>query len=71
MSNPTIDSNGTQTWYVNNRLHRVDGPAMICTDGVQQWYIRGNYMWSPKVYQEAAKLSDEEMSFLLLKYKFK
>ena len=37
-----VDSNGTQFWFNNGKLHREDGPAIIFPDGTQFWYINGN-----------------------------
>lgn len=28
-------------WYFNGRLHREDGPAIICKDGSRSWYFNG------------------------------
>jgi len=25
-------------WIVNHKLHRENGPAMICSDGARYWY---------------------------------
>ena len=36
-----VDSNGTQFWFNNGKLHREDGPAIIFPDGTQFWYING------------------------------
>ena len=61
---------GTQFWYLNDNLHRVDGPAIIYADGAVSWYIDDCIYCTPKQFQTAAKLSDEDMTALLLKYKF-
>jgi hypothetical protein len=37
----TVDSNGTQRWYLNGQLHREDGPAVILSDGTQYWCCNG------------------------------
>jgi len=34
--------NGNKFWYVNEKLHREDGPAIITSDGYQAWFINGN-----------------------------
>ena len=31
---------GSQAWYLNGRLHREDGPAVI-NSNYQAWYFRG------------------------------
>ena len=36
-----IDEDGTQRWYQNGLLHRLDGPAVIRQDGTQRWYLNG------------------------------
>ena len=36
-----IDSNGTKRWYLNNQLHRTDGPAIEYYNGYKYWYING------------------------------
>ena len=33
------DANGTRRWFVNQQLHRLDGPAVIYSDGNQEWWI--------------------------------
>ncbi len=33
-----VDPNGTQSWWLNNQLHRVDGPAKIDSDGSEYWF---------------------------------
>ena len=32
---------GTKTWYLNGRPHRIDGPAVIRVNGTKSWYING------------------------------
>jgi len=34
-----VDEWGNKFWYVNNRLHRTDGPALVLADGTQVWYV--------------------------------
>jgi hypothetical protein len=36
-----IDNFGTKRWFLNYKLHREDGPAVIYPDGFQQWYQYG------------------------------
>ena len=35
------NANGTKVWYVNNKLHRIDGPAVEYSDGAKAWYVNG------------------------------
>jgi hypothetical protein len=34
-------TNGSKEWYIDGRLHRLDGPAIEWNDGDQEWYING------------------------------
>jgi len=46
MSNrPTckVDQFGSKEWYLNDVLHREDGPAIEWYDGMQSWYLNGKY----------------------------
>ena len=36
-----IYSNGSQFWWLNDKLHREDGPAAIYADGTQRWWLNG------------------------------
>ena len=36
-----IDSEGNKFWYLNDKLHRVDGPAIECSNGDKHWYFNG------------------------------
>jgi hypothetical protein len=33
--------NGTKEWYVEDELHREDGPAIVWKDGSSFWYVEG------------------------------
>jgi len=30
---------GNKRWYLNDQLHREDGPAIECIDGYKAWYF--------------------------------
>jgi len=36
-----IDKYGTKRWYLNNQLHREDGPAVEYYTGDKAWYLYG------------------------------
>jgi len=36
-----VDDIGDKFWYVNNKLHRIDGPAYEGADGTKVWYQNG------------------------------
>ena len=37
----TIGPDGTEAWYLNDQLHRTDGPAVRLTNGTEYWYLNG------------------------------
>ena len=41
MSNPTINEYGDKYWFLNDKLHRLDGPAIEYSDGTKVWYANG------------------------------
>ena len=34
-------TSGTKKWYLNDKLHREDGPAVEGTNGTKSWYLNG------------------------------
>jgi len=36
-----IDQFGNKRYYLNNILHRKDGPAIEYADGYKEWYVNG------------------------------
>ena len=32
-----------KTWYQNGKAHRLDGPAIICSDGYKAWQKNGKF----------------------------
>jgi hypothetical protein len=36
-----VHSDGTREWYLNDKLHREDGPAFECSNGGKIWYLNG------------------------------
>jgi len=43
MSRPYLltKPDGTKQWFLNNKLHRLDGPAVETPEGSRCWYYRG------------------------------
>jgi len=42
-NNPTVDSDGTKYWCINDKFHREDGPAVEYYDGTKYWFLNGKY----------------------------
>jgi hypothetical protein len=38
-----VDEGGTKRWYLNDKLHRENGPAIEYTYGDKEWYLNGKY----------------------------
>ena len=38
-----INDDGTKRWYLNYKLHRIDGPAVEDADGNKWWYLNGKF----------------------------
>jgi len=38
-----IDSYGNKFWSLNNKLHRINGPACEYVNGDKCWYLNGKY----------------------------
>ena len=36
-----IDKDKTKRWYLNNKLHRDDGPAVEWSNGDKAWWVNG------------------------------
>jgi hypothetical protein len=36
-----VHTNGDKFWYLNDKLHREDGPAIEYSDGDKAWYLNG------------------------------
>ena len=34
-----VNANGTKYWYLNDKLHREDGPAIELANGTKYWYL--------------------------------
>ena len=34
-------ADGDKEWYLNDKLHREDGPAREWADGTKSWYLNG------------------------------
>lgn len=36
-----VYDNGDKSWYLNDKFHREDGPALEGVDGIKEWYLNG------------------------------
>ena len=52
LDGPAQTTRGGKFYYVNNKLHREDGPAIESDDGVNRYYIAGLLMADKKSFDE-------------------
>ena len=36
-----VHDGGSKFWYLNDKRHREDGPAVEYTDGSKEWFLNG------------------------------
>ena len=39
-----VYSSGSKYWYLNDKLHREDGPAIDWVYGANEWYLYGEFL---------------------------
>jgi len=39
---------GDKTWKLDGLLHRLDGPALISSNGRKEWWLNGEFFWCVK-----------------------
>jgi len=39
-----VHDNGDKFWYLNDKLHREDGPALEYASGNKYWYLKGKIL---------------------------
>ena len=60
--------NGNKYWFLNDKLHRVNGPAIEWSDGRKLWFLDGIEYYKKKYYKELLKrkLITEKQAFIEL-----
>ena len=59
------DINDDKYWFINGKLHRTDGPAVVYTNGYKEWWINDKeYSFSEWI--KLSSLSHEEKIELVL-----
>lgn len=57
------------TWTdENGSFHRLDGPSIIHNTGQMSWHVRGIRVISYVEFQALAKLTDEDIAMLILRW---
>ena len=56
MRNGMIESaNGTRYWYLDDKQHRTDGPALEFADGTREWWLNGREYNEDEYWVEVAQ----------------
>ena len=61
--------NGTKYWWLNGKLHRESGPAIVYKDDIAKYFLNGEQYTEPDFYRELhkrGKISREELFIHLL-----
>lgn len=66
---PAIINPGVcEAWCRYGKYHRTDGPAIIYSSGKVMWFINGRSICSSEEFRRRAKLTNDDMLILTLKY---
>lgn len=52
----SVKENGDKFWYLNNKLHREEGPAIELAGGGKAWYLEGVKFSSQESFQKSLKI---------------
>jgi len=66
-------ANGNKQWFLNDKLHREDGPAIEWASGAKEWWLNGTKEWwlnnekttALEVFKQA---NDEQRKHMLIFY---
>ena len=54
-----VYNNGTKYWYLNDKLHREDGPAIEFANGTKSWYLNDKHLTEAEHAKRTSKKSDD------------
>lgn len=66
-------ADGTKSWYLNDKRHREDGPAVEYSDGDKFWYLNGEHLTEQQYNERMSPTKELTVSQLqdLLGYNIK
>lgn len=50
-----VDENGDKHWYLNDKYHRDDGPAVEYAKGSKYWYLNGEQVTEAEFNKKTSK----------------
>ena len=67
MDDPIIYADGDKSWWLNGKLHREDGPAIIDANGNNYWSLNDTY-YEFDDWLKLTPISDEDKFMMKLTY---
>jgi hypothetical protein len=58
-------SNGYRAWYQNGLRHRLDGPAVEYSDGINEYWIKGE-LYSKKEFDKKIKSLNNQVKMIII-----
>ena len=56
-----VYDSGDKSWYLNDKLHREDGPAFEGFDGHKEWWLNGTEVTEEEVMNPVEEMTMEEI----------
>jgi hypothetical protein len=68
-----VSDTKTKRWYLNDQLHREDGPAVEWHDGYKYWFLNGKELTEKEFLEATSPVKELSINELqeLLGYKIK
>ena len=57
----TVDD-GSEYWWLNGKLHRVDGPAITRSDGYEEYWLNGHKVTKEKAMGHTITIDGKTVS---------
>ena len=55
-----IDEYGTKLYYLNDKLHNDNGPAIECANGDKYWYLNGEELTEEEFINKTSKKIEKD-----------
>lgn len=52
-----VTTGGYVAWYLDNKRHRIDGPAMIWSDGSEEYFLNDKQYTKEEYYEKLKELN--------------
>ena len=55
-----VSDDGIKAWYLDDKLHREDGPAVERSDGYKAWYLNGKELTEQEFLKRTGKTNKNQ-----------